>query len=158
MPIDSYLKIPNVPGEVTNPNFKDQIALLSFSWGGEQSSSMGTSSLGSGAGKASLHPLTITKHIDKATPPLFNAMCVGTHYDTVVLSAVKAGATKAYLTVTLSKVFIASLQFSAADDIPVESVSMTYGQICIEYSQQDDKGTLTSTGKKCFNVQTNQAS
>jgi type VI secretion system secreted protein Hcp len=156
MPIDSYLKIPNVNGEVTNPNFKDQIALISFSWGGEQTSSMGTSSLGSGAGKAHLHPLSITKHVDKATPPLFNSLCTGAHFDTVTLSAVKAGATKAYLTVELKKVFVASLQFSAADDVPVESVTMTYGQITIEYSQQDDKGTLTSTGKKGFNVQTNQ--
>jgi type VI secretion system secreted protein Hcp len=158
MAIDSYLKIPNVPGEVTNPNFSTQIALRSFSWGGEQASSMGTGSLGSGAGKVTLHPLSVTKEVDKATGPLFNAMCTGTHFDSVVLSAVKAGATKAYLTVTLTNAFIASLQFSASDEIPVESVTMTYGQICIEYSQQDNKGTLTSTGKKCFNVQTNQSS
>jgi len=55
MAIDAYLKIPNVTGEVTNPNFKDQIALSSFSWGGEQASSMGTASGGSGAGKVTMH-------------------------------------------------------------------------------------------------------
>lgn len=157
MSIESYLSVPNIKGEAANPNFKDQIAIRSFSWGGEQASSMGIASGGSGAGKVTMHPLSVTKEVDKATSPLFNAMSVGTHFDTVTLSAIKAGATKPYLVVTLSNAFIASLQFSASDEVPVESVSMTYGEICIEYWQQDNKGTLTSTGKKCFNVQTNQS-
>ena len=157
MAIDAYLKIPNVTGEVTNPNFKDQIALSSFSWGGEQASSMGTASGGSGAGKVTMHPLSVTKQVDKATPSLLHAMCTGAHFDTVTLSAVKAGATKAYLVVEIKRVFVSTLQFSGSDDIPVESVSMTYGAITIDYSQQDDKGTLTSTGKKGYNVQTGQS-
>jgi type VI secretion system secreted protein Hcp len=89
---------------------------------------------------------------------MFKALAGGTHFDDATLSAVKAGSTKPYLVVELKKVFIASIQFSGGGDenLPLETVSLTYGAITIEYLVQDDKGTVTSAGKQGFNVQTGQ--
>jgi type VI secretion system Hcp family effector len=156
MAIDAYLKIPGAKGEATNPNFKEQIVLHHFSWGADQVSSVGGHSGGSGAGKAQLHPLTFTHLVDKSSGPMFKALTGGTHFDEATLSAVKAGSTKPYLVVDLKKVFISSLQFSATDDLPLETVTLTYGFITIEYFVQDDKGTVTSAGKNGYNVQTGQ--
>jgi type VI secretion system secreted protein Hcp len=156
MPIDAYLKIKEAKGEATNPNFKDQIVLQHFSWGAEQVSSVGGQSGGSGVGKAHLHPITFTHAVDKSSGPMFKALTSGTHFDEATLSAVKAGSSKPYLVVELKKVFISSLQFSATDDLPLETVTLTYGAITIEYSVQDDKGVTTSAGKHGFNLQTLQ--
>ena len=90
MAVDYYLKLDGIQGEATDQDFKDQINLLSFSWGGSQVSSRYPNG-GSGAGKVELSDFSIMKHYDKSSPQLFKALVSGTHIETAVLSAVKAG-------------------------------------------------------------------
>jgi len=159
MAVDYYLKIDGIQGEATDQDFKDQINLLSFSWGGSQVSSAGTRTAGSGAGKVELSDFSVTKHFDKSSPQLFKALVSGTHSGTAVLSAVKAGASgKAFLKITFEELFVTSIQVSAADELPSESVSFSYKQIKIEYSTQNEKGTLTPTASHTYNVGTNKVS
>jgi type VI secretion system secreted protein Hcp len=159
MAVDYFLKIDGITGEVKDPNFQDQIALSSFSWGGEQVTSISTAAAGHGAGKVTIHPLVVTKTFDKASVPLFKSLTIGTHAATATLSAVKAGANrKPYIKVDLKSVFVTSYVVTASDEIPIESVTLSYEQITIEYFSQDDKGTVTSTGKAGWNVTTNQSS
>lgn len=159
MAVDYYLKIDGVQGEATDQDFKDQINLLSFSWGGSQVSSAGTRTAGSGAGKVELSDFSVTKHFDKSSPQLFKALVSGTHSGTAVLSAVKAGASgKAFLKLTFEELFVTSQHVSASDELPAESVSFSYKQIKIEYSTQNEKGTLTPTASHTYNVGTNKVS
>lgn len=159
MAVDYYLKIDAVQGEATDQDFKDQINILSFSWGGSQVSSAGTRSAGSGAGKVELADFSVTKHYDKSSPQLFKALVAGTHSPTAVLSAVKAGAGgKPFLKITFDELFVTSVQISATDELPTESVSFSYKQIKIEYSTQNEKGTLTPTGSVTYNQGTNKLS
>jgi type VI secretion system secreted protein Hcp len=153
--VDYFLKLDPVKGESKADGFVDQIQVLSWSWGGSNTSTVGGSS-GSGAGKADLSDLNIMITMDKSSPELFKGMTAGTHYKKGTMSAVKTGAKgKPYLTVDLEEVFVTSLQLSASSEVPTVSVSFTYKTISIEYKQQGTDGTLTSTGAVKYDLATN---
>ena len=154
--VDYFLKLDGIAGESKDTNFSGQIALLSFSHGGEQTSSIGTGTGGHGAGKVSLHPVTITAHFDKSTVPVFKNMCNGTHIATGTLSAVKAGANrKPYYKVELKTMFVTSWMVSAVDEHPIVSITFAYDQIKHEYYTQDDKGTVALANSYSYSTSTN---
>ena len=72
MAVDYFLKIDGITGEVKDPNFQDQIALSSFSWGGEQVTSISTAAAGHGAGKVTIHPLVVPKPLTRQAFPSSN--------------------------------------------------------------------------------------
>ena len=160
MAVDYYLKLDGINGEATSQGFEQQIQLLSFSWGGSQVSSV-AGTTGSGAGKVDLADLSVMKHYDSASPLLFKSLCSGTHVPTAVLSATKstgAGKPTAFLTITLSELFITSLQDSGSSEIPSESVSFSYAKIEIDYSVQNADGNLNSTGAITYDLKKNTVS
>jgi type VI secretion system secreted protein Hcp len=158
MAVDFFLLLDTIQGESVDQNFKDQIGITSFSWGGSQTTSVAGSG-GSGAGKVDLADLSIMKYLDKATPKLFQAMTKGTHLATGTLSGVKSGADgKPFLKIDFKELFITSIQTSGSSEVPMESVSFSYNEIKIEYFQQDEKGIITSTGAITYNLKTNTPS
>lgn len=158
MAVDFYLKLDGITGEATDSNHKDEIQLLSFSWGGTQITSV-AGTQGSGAGKVDLAELSIMKHLDKASSQVFKALISGTHIKTGVLSAVKAGAGgKPFLKLSLEELFVTSLQTSASSELPTESVSFSYNKIKYEYWTQNDQGVLTATGAVTYNLKENVTS
>ena len=158
MAVDFYLKLDGITGEATDSNHKDEIQLLSFSWGGSQVTSVAGTG-GSGAGKVDLSDLSIMKHLDKSSSQVFKAMISGTHIKTGTLTAVKAGAGgKPFLKLSLEELFVTSLQTSASSEIPSESVSFSYNKIKYEYWTQNDQGVLTATGAVTYNLKENKVS
>jgi type VI secretion system secreted protein Hcp len=161
MAVDYYLKVDGIDGEATTKNFQNQIQILSFSWGGSQTSSVAGTG-GSGAGKVDLSELSITKHMDKATTKFFNALCAGTHIKSAVLSATKAGAGGGtggvFLKITLGELFVTSLHTSASNELPAESVSFSYNTVKVEYSTQDNQGVLTAAGSVSYDLKANTVS
>ncbi len=158
MAVDYFLKLDGVDGESEDTNFKNQIQVLSFSWGASQVTSVSGSG-GSGAGKADLSDFSIMKNYDKASPLLFKSILEGTHIATGTLSAVKSGAKgKPYLKIDFQEIFITSQQISASSEIPTESISFSYNQIKVDYQAQDEKGNLQSTGAVTWNTKTNTLS
>jgi type VI secretion system secreted protein Hcp len=160
MAVDFYLKLDGINGESVSDGHKDEIQLLSFSWGGHQRTSVAGTG-GSGAGKVDLSDLNIMKHVDKATTPMFKALVTGTHIKTGVLTAVKTGAGaggKPFLTISLKELFVTSLQISASSEIPTESVSFSYNEVKHEYSTQNEQGILTTTGSTTYNTKENKTS
>ena len=73
---DIFLKIDGLKGESVDNSHKDEIDVLDWKWGLEQT---GTAhiGMGGGAGKVRVKDLFVTKHVDKATPELFKACCNG---------------------------------------------------------------------------------
>lgn len=158
MAVDYYLKLDGIQGEAVTEGFKDQIQLLSFSWGGSQVTSVAGTG-GSGAGKVDLSDLSVMKHYDKSSPQMFKSLISGTHIKSGILSATKAGAGgKPFLKVTLGELFVTSLQNSASSEIPTESVSFSYNTIKIEYSTQNDQGILTAVGAVNYDLKANKVS
>ncbi len=154
MAVDFFLKLDGINGESQDENHKNEIQLMSWSWGASQTSSVAGTG-GSGAGKANLADLSIMKYVDTATTPLLKSLIAGTHIATGVLSAVKAGATGPFVTVNLGELFVTSVQTSGSSEVPMESVSFSYNTIKIEYFTQDDKGVLTSAGSTGYDLKTN---
>ena len=156
MAVDFYLKLDGIAGEATDSNHKDEIQLLSYSWGGSQTTSVAGTG-GSGAGKVDLSDLSIMKYLDKASSPIFKALVSGTHIKTGVLSAVKAGSSgKPFLKISLEELFVTSLQISGSSEIPTESVSFSYNKIKYEYWTQNEQGVLTATGAVTYSLKENK--
>jgi type VI secretion system secreted protein Hcp len=156
MAVDFYLKLDGIEGEAATTGFEKQIQLLSFSWGGSQTSSVAGTG-GSGAGRADLSDLSIMKHMDKATSPVFKALVSGQHIKSGSLSATKAGGNgKPFLKLSFEELFVTSQQISASSEIPTESVSFSYNKIKEEYWTQDEKGTLTATAAVTFELKLNK--
>ena len=158
MAVDYFLKLDGIQGESVDDKHKDEIQIMSFSWGGSQTSSVSGTG-GSGAGKVDLSDFSIMINFDKATPKFFKSMCAGTHIKTGELSAIKSGADgKPYLKVDFKELFVSSLQISASSEIPTVSVSFTYNEIKMNYSVQDEQGNLKSTGDVTYDLKTNKLS
>jgi len=158
MAVDYYLKLDGIEGEAATSGFEKQIQLLSFSWGGSQTTSVAGTG-GSGAGKVDLSDLSIMKYYDKASPAVFKALVSGTHIKTGVLSATKAGAGgKPFLKISLGELFVTSHQVSASSEIPSESVSFSYNTIKVEYSTQNEQGILTAVGAVQYDIKANKPS
>jgi type VI secretion system secreted protein Hcp len=158
MAVDYFLKLATVPGESVADKHSGEIQVQSWSWGGSQTSTVSATS-GSGAGKVSLSDLNIMIEFDKSVPKLMQGLTKGQHYATAVLSAVKSGAGNAnYMTLALTEVFIASLQFSASGEVPMVSVSFTYKSLQLDYYAQDKEGTVTNAGTAKYDVTTNVTS
>lgn len=156
MAVDYFLKLDGVQGESTADGHKDEIQILSFSWGASNVSSVAGTG-GSGAGKVDLSDLNVMIFFDKSTPKFFKSVVMGQHIKTGTLTATKSGAgNKPYLKVDLKELFVTSLQISASSEIPSVSVSFTYNEIKMDYSVQDEQGNLKSTGPVTYNLKENK--
>jgi type VI secretion system secreted protein Hcp len=156
MAVDYYLKLDGVQGESADATHKDEIQIMSWSWGASQVSSVAGTG-GSGAGKADLSDFSIMTYFDKSTPKFFKSICAGTHIKNGTMSAIKSGADgKPYLKVDFGELFVSSLQISGSSEIPTVSLSFTYNTIKIDYSVQDDSGNLKSTGPIQYSTKENK--
>ena len=70
MPSDIFAKMGDIKGESLDAKHKDEIEVLSFSWGVTNSGGLGVRRRRRGAGKATFQDLSIVHNIDKATPML----------------------------------------------------------------------------------------
>lgn len=143
MAFDAFLKLDGVKGEATADGHKDEINILSFSWGVSNTASH--SGAGAGSGKASLSTFNIMKKTDAASASLFQSCCSGKHTPLATVVLRKAGGEKAleYLKYKFSDVLVTSVQWSGSsggDDVPAESVSFAYSKVEIAYAPQDAKG------------------
>jgi type VI secretion system secreted protein Hcp len=158
MAVDFFLKLDGIDGESLDDKHKNEITVMSFSWGASQTTSVSGSG-GSGAGKASLADLSIMKNYDAASAPMYKALLLGTHIKTGVLTAVKSGGDGSpFLTISLGEIFITSIQISGSSEIPMESVSMSYNTIKTQYGQQDETGKLNTKAAITYDLKANKVS
>jgi len=144
MPQDMFLKIDGIPGESQDKTHKDEIQILSYSFGAQQSGSAGIGG-GSGVGKVHIQDFQFTKFIDKSSPKLFEACATGLHDKSAVFTCRKAGGTQQeYLKFTLSGAMVSSVSNATSGDetLPLETFSLNFNKIEIEYHPQDAKGGL----------------
>ena len=149
MAIEYHLKIGNVKGESGATKHKDEIEVLSWSWGASNPTNISGS--GMSAGKVSMSDLSFTKKVDKASPKLLELCVTGKHVDDATLYCSKQTGGKTpddFLVIKLKEVYVSSFQAggSSGEDVGAESVSLTYGSINYDYKVQDKQGTLSSAG------------
>lgn len=158
MAVDYFLKLgDDIQGESEDAKHKNEIQVLSWSWGASNVSSVSGTG-GSGAGKVDVSDVSMMLNFDKSTPKFFKSISLGTHIPTGELTATKAGATQPYLKVNFKEIFVTSLQMSAAGEVPAVSLSFTYNEIKMDYFMQNEKGVVANAGSVTFNQKTNTVS
>lgn len=154
---DMFLKIDGIEGESRDDKHKNEIELLSFSFGASQPGSSGFGG-GAGVGKVQVQDFHFSKYYDKSSPKLFEACATGKHDAKLVLTCRKAGgAQQEYLKVTLSEAIISSIQDSGTggETLPTENVTVNFSKIEIEYKPQDEKGNLGGVVKAGWDLAKN---
>ncbi len=158
MAVDFFLKLDGIDGESQDDKHKNEITVMSFSWGASQTTSVHGSG-GSGAGKASLADLSIMKNYDVASTPLYKSLLLGTHIKSGTLTAVKSGGDGSpFMTIALAELFVTSIQISGSSEVPMESVSFSYNEIKTQYAQQDETGKLNVKAAVTYNLKANKVS
>lgn len=159
MASDMFLKVEGADGESEDSKQKGWIDILSWSWGEVQTGSAGKGG-GSGVGKVDMQDFSFSKYLDKSSPKLMLFCANGKHIPTVEFLARKAGGEQEkYMTVKMSDVIVSSFQTSnssGSGSLPVESISINFSKIEMEYFQQDSKGKTASAGKVNWDVKTNK--
>ena len=139
MPSDVFLKIDGVEGESSDAKHKNEIEVLSYSWGVTQAITGTVSSSGTFSGqRCDMSPLTVQKLFDKASPKAAQACAAGDHFASAVLTLCRAGGDKQpYMEYKLSDVLISSVQVGGAGEggVPTESWSLHYAKIEMTYTQ-----------------------
>ena len=140
---DYFLQITGIAGESKEAKHKDWIDVLSWSFGESRPVGPAAGS-GGGAGKVQMNDFNFVAATSKASPKLFLACATGQHMKEAKLSAVKAGAMQQeYLSWTFADVLVTSYQTSGSDgDISVDSVSLAFSKVKVEYKAQKADGSL----------------
>jgi len=147
MAFDTFLDIPEVPGEATAKGMEGKIEIGGFNFSALNPTTVGSGGTGLSAGKVSITNFVISKNTDKSSPKLFKACCSGQHYPKATVTARKAAGAAgqaAFLTYVFEDVMVAGISWSASkeekDNTPKEVVTLAFGKVTATYQQQDSKG------------------
>ena len=124
MAADYFLKIDGIKGESLDDKHKDEIDVLSFSWGVSQSGTLAHGS-GGGEGKASFNDLSFVHHIDKSSPVLMQSCANGSHIKEATIVGEKSSdrGGEQFLKYTFTDVIISSYQDAASQAGDVVNVA-----------------------------------
>jgi len=131
-----------IKGEAQDTQHKDEIEVLSWSWGMQGKPSLGG---GAASGKASMHDLKIVKRVDSASTALMLALRTNEPITKAVLTLRKAGKSQVeYMKVTIEQGRVMSLSIDGGDsngtaDV-LERVTFSFNKIEVEYVPQGKDG------------------
>ena len=157
MATDYFLKVDGIKGESADSTYKNEIDVVAFSWGMNQSGSMHIAG-GGGSGKVSVHDISITKYVDKATTAFMQKCCSGKHFPKAQLICRKAGDTPLeFLKITMEEVLISSISSggSGAEDRMTENITLNFAKVKVEYTPQTSEGGGSGASELGFNIREN---
>jgi type VI secretion system secreted protein Hcp len=157
MATDIFAKIGDIKGESTDAKHKDEIEVLSFSWGVTNTAGIGVGG-GAGAGKATFQDLTIIHHIDKASPALLRACATGKHLKEATITHRKAGKEQQeYFIVKMNDVIVTGVSQGGTSGQPYsESVSLVFAKVALEYKPQKADGSLDAGVHFKYDIKANK--
>lgn len=144
MASDIFAKLGDIKGESLDSKHKDEVEVLSWSWGVNRTGSIAHGG-GSSEGKASFNDFNFTHHIDKASPVLLKACATGEHIKEATITVRKAGkGQQEFLIIRMNDIVITSVALSAAGDAAAtaESVALQFAKVDLEYKPQKPDGSL----------------
>jgi type VI secretion system secreted protein Hcp len=144
MAFDAFLKLDGIEGESKDHKHKGEIEVLSFSWGISNPTTIGSATGGAGAGKAKFNEFSIVKHIDTASPAIFQKTCEGSHIPTGQFTLTERSTGLNFYKISFEDVFISSVQpaSSPGGNSALEQLSFAFGNVQI--SASDGQGNTTS--------------
>ena len=141
MAADIFAKIGDIKGESLDDKHKDEIEVLTWSWG---VTNVGrTGGAGGGVGKASFHDLSFTHKIDKASPVLMQACAAGVHLKEATITHRKAGKGQHdFLIFKMNDLVITGVTSDDSEGGQLETVSLAFAKLDLEYRPQKRDGSL----------------
>jgi type VI secretion system secreted protein Hcp len=135
---DTWIKFDGIKGEATDSKHKDEIDVLSWSWGMNAVSQ-------DAKGKtqpACADALVISKYVDKATPQLFTATVLGSTIGTARLTVRRPNSTSEYIAIELGGVTVRSLvQGGGGDGRLPENMTLGFSSAKFSYTPQNADGS-----------------
>lgn len=158
MAVDIFLKLDGIKGESQDTKHKEEIDVMSYSFGATQAGTMSYGG-GGGAGKVQFQDLSFTHRVDKSSPVLFLHCANGAHIKEATLTNRKAGKeAQEYLVIKLADILVTAVQLgdSSGSELPMESVSLNYSKIEMIYKEQKADGTLGAASTFKYDVKANK--
>lgn len=157
MASDIFAKLGDIKGESVDTKHKDEIEVLSFSWGLTNSGAT-TAGGGGGAGKATFQDISIIHKIDKASPLLMQACATGAHLKEATITHRKAGKDQQdYLIIKMNDIIITGVtDGDASGQGGSETISLAFAKIDLEYKPQKPDGSLDAGIHFKFDLKTNK--
>jgi type VI secretion system secreted protein Hcp len=149
MAIEYFLKFGSIKGESLASKHKEEIELLSWSWGASNPTTITGS--GMSTGKVALSDISISKSVCKASPKLLELLVTGKHVPDATIYCQKQTGDKTpqdFLTIKLKEVYVSGYQTggSKGDDLGTETFTLSYGNLNYDYKMQKPDGSLVSAG------------
>lgn len=145
MAVDMFLKLDGIKGESTNDKHKDEIEVMSFSWGLSQQGALAHGN-GAAAGKVSVQDFSFVKRLDTASPQLLEASCRGEHIGFGLLTLAKAGGDRGqqeYLKIKFSDILISSYQTGGSQGgDPAEQISLNFSNVEVSAAEIRPDGSI----------------
>ena len=143
MAFDAFLKLGDIKGESLDDKHKDEIEVLSFSFGiANKVSSTG----GGGSGKPTVEDFRFVKNVDTASPDLFDATCSGKHIQQGMFTIRRSGHKESldYYKITFEDLLVSSVApgGNVSDGTPMEQVALNFASFKIEVRRQNSRGGL----------------
>jgi type VI secretion system Hcp family effector len=141
--IDGFLQIDGVKGESTDAKHKDNIDILSFSWGADAVGGSNTGG-GGGAGKSILQEVHVLSRFSGASPSILDLLDTGRHVPKSSLVLRKSSKDQVeFYKINLDDVTISSYQVTTArDGTFLEEYTLSFDKATQEYRPQRPDGTL----------------
>jgi len=138
--VDMFLKVDGIKGESVDKNHKDEIDVISWSWG------VAAREEARAGKRGCVQPIAFTKLVDRATPALVGAAALGTQIPRAVFTVRKpslAGSGLEFLTLELNQVLVTAVQQAASNgqDQFVEQVTLKADSILVSYRSQNPDGS-----------------
>jgi type VI secretion system secreted protein Hcp len=144
MASDIFAKIGDIKGESTDDKHKDEIDVLSYSWGATQTGTFAFGG-GAGAGKVQFNDFNFTTNVSKASPRLFLACATGEHIKEATIAVRKPGDDRRvdYLIIKMNDVLVSSYNTlgSQGQDRPTESINMAFAKVELSFIPQKADGS-----------------
>lgn len=159
MATDFFLKLDGIKGESQDKTHKDEIDVLSWSWGGSQS---GTTHMGSGSGggKVSFQDLSVTKYVDKSTPALMKHLATGKHIGKGWLYVRKAAGDSPieYIKIDMKDIIVTNVSSGGhgAEDRITESLTLNFGEFKYIYTEQTPDGGKGAAPEFAWDIASNE--
>jgi type VI secretion system secreted protein Hcp len=145
MASDIFAKIGDIKGESLDDKHKDEIEVLSFSWGVTNPGSVSHGGGGGGGGgKATFQDLSFIHKIDKASPLLMKACATGAHLKEATITHRKPGkGQQDYLIIKLNDIIITGVTDGVASgEAGSETVGLAFAKIDLEYKPRKADGSF----------------
>jgi type VI secretion system secreted protein Hcp len=157
MASDIFAKIGDIKGESLDAKHKDEIEVLSFSWGVTMAATASPGS-GGGTGKATFQDLSVVHTIDKASPKLLEACATGAHIKEATITHRKAGkGQQEYLIFKMNDVIVTGVVHGGASGgAESETVSLAFAKVDLEYRPIKADGSLDAGVRFKFDIKANK--